>query len=260
MRVASSGRRVTWCRPRGRTMGVPETGSGIDERVEVEDLADELARDDLVRRAARDEPAAAQREQVVGVAGGEVQVVQHHDDRGAALAVEVGEQVEHLDLVARRRGRSSARRAAGCRSPGRAPSRSRPAGAGRRTARRPARSARSAMPVASSACATTVVVVLRSTAPAASGAGAARGRRGRRRRCPRARSGSAAAGRGCARPPWWGGRAAPCRRAHLPGARREQAREGAQQRGLAAAVGADDRGDAAGRDARSRSSTIVRSP
>ena len=41
----------------------------------------------------------AHRDELVGVARGEVEVVQHHDDRGAALAVEVGEQVEHLDLV-----------------------------------------------------------------------------------------------------------------------------------------------------------------
>jgi hypothetical protein len=37
---------------------------------------------------------------VVGVAGGHVQVVQHHDDRRAARPVEVGQQVEDLDLVA----------------------------------------------------------------------------------------------------------------------------------------------------------------
>ena len=40
-----------------------------------------------------------ERDEVVGVARGEVEVVQHHDDRGAATGVEVGEQVEHLDLV-----------------------------------------------------------------------------------------------------------------------------------------------------------------
>src|SRR5690606_39719382 len=38
--------------------------------------------------------------QVVGIPGGEIEVVQHHDDGGAAVAVEIGEQVEDLDLVA----------------------------------------------------------------------------------------------------------------------------------------------------------------
>ena len=36
---------------------------------------------------------------MVGVARREVEVVQHHHDRGAAAGVELGEQVEHLDLV-----------------------------------------------------------------------------------------------------------------------------------------------------------------
>jgi hypothetical protein len=36
---------------------------------------------------------------VVGVAAGEVEVVQHEDDRLAGPAVEVGEEVEQLDLV-----------------------------------------------------------------------------------------------------------------------------------------------------------------
>ena len=47
----------------------------------------------------RHDPPLAHGDQVVGVAGREVEVVQHHHDGGAAGLVEVGEQVEHLDLV-----------------------------------------------------------------------------------------------------------------------------------------------------------------
>ena len=42
--------------------------------------------------------AAGHRDQVVGVAGGEVEVVEDHHDRRAALAVEVGQEVECVDL------------------------------------------------------------------------------------------------------------------------------------------------------------------
>src|SRR6187399_1144216 len=45
---------------------------GEHEGVEVEHVADQLARHDLRRRAARDDPAVAHREQVIGVAGREV--------------------------------------------------------------------------------------------------------------------------------------------------------------------------------------------
>ncbi|BDZ47529.1 hypothetical protein GCM10025866_34380 [Naasia aerilata] len=44
-------------------------------------------------------PAVLHRDQDVGVAGCEVQIVQDDHDGRAALPVEVGEQVEHLDLV-----------------------------------------------------------------------------------------------------------------------------------------------------------------
>ena len=47
----------------------------------------------------RRRPALAHGDEVVGVARRQVEVVQHHHDRGAAHLVELGEQVEHLDLV-----------------------------------------------------------------------------------------------------------------------------------------------------------------
>ncbi len=81
-------------------------------------------------------PAVGERDEVVGVAGGEVEVVQHHHDGRAAGAVEVGEQIEHVDLVAhveegRRFVEQQQRRSAA-----RAPWRSTRAGAARRRARR----------------------------------------------------------------------------------------------------------------------------
>ena len=92
----------TWCgrwRPTGTTRGVCDTGSSMTR----------LSRPKTVRTTSsvttsRGVPSAAtapvvQRDQVVGVARGEVEVVQHHHDRGAAACVELGEQVEHLDLV-----------------------------------------------------------------------------------------------------------------------------------------------------------------
>ncbi len=62
--------------------------------------------------------------------------MQHHHDRGAALAVELGQQVEHVDLVGDvEEGRRLVEQQHP--GPGPAPSRSRPAAAARRTARRP---------------------------------------------------------------------------------------------------------------------------
>ena len=46
-----------------------------------------------------DERPALHGDQVVGVAAGLVEVVQHEHDRAALALVEVDEQVEHLDLV-----------------------------------------------------------------------------------------------------------------------------------------------------------------
>ena len=56
--------------------------------------------DHLVRRALGADPAVPHGDQVVGVPAGEVEVVHHDHDGRAAPPVEVGEQVEHLELVA----------------------------------------------------------------------------------------------------------------------------------------------------------------
>ncbi|MCO5561385.1 hypothetical protein L7F22_015006 [Adiantum nelumboides] len=50
-------------------------------------------------RALRDDRAVGHRDQVVGVAAGQVQVVQDDDDRAAPHPVPVDEQVQHLDRV-----------------------------------------------------------------------------------------------------------------------------------------------------------------
>ena len=126
----------------GTTSGEPVTGSAIDLAARPKTSATSASVIDLGAAV----PSATMRavlhgDEVVGVAGGEVEVVQHHHDGAAALAVEVGEQVEHLDLVGEvEEGRRLVEQQRG-RCPGRAPSRSRPAGAGRRRARRRARSA-----------------------------------------------------------------------------------------------------------------------
>ena len=54
---------------------------------------DELAREDLAGRPGGVDPTVAHGDQLIGVAGGEVQVVEHHHDGGAERAVEVGEEV-----------------------------------------------------------------------------------------------------------------------------------------------------------------------
>ena len=123
-------------RPIGTHSGVPVTGIGDHARV-----AGRRPRARAPRR--RSPPAApaacttpvAQRDEVVRVAAGVVEVVQDDADR-AALLVEVREQVEHLELVGEvevgRRLVEQQDRAC----PARAPSRSRRAGAGRRRAGR----------------------------------------------------------------------------------------------------------------------------
>ena len=121
--------RVT--RPTGTHIGVPVTGSGSTRGAQAEDGLDQLLVDDRLGRAGGVHQAVAQRDQVVRVAAGVVEVVQDDADR-AALLVEVGEQVEHLELVrevevGRRLVEQQDRRC-----PGRAPSRSTRAGAGRR--------------------------------------------------------------------------------------------------------------------------------
>ena len=74
-------------------------GVGDHPAVEAEDLADDVLGDDLGGRSLGDAPRRRHRDEVVGVPRGQVEVVQHHHDGGAAAGVEVGEQVEHLDLV-----------------------------------------------------------------------------------------------------------------------------------------------------------------
>ena len=67
--------------------------------VEAEDVADQLVGDHVARDPDGVDPALADGDELVGVASGEVEVVEHHDDGGAPGAVQIGQQVEHLDLV-----------------------------------------------------------------------------------------------------------------------------------------------------------------
>ena len=92
----------------------------------------------VARVAPSQHPPAAHHDQVVGVPGGEVEVVQHHHDRGPALGVERAEQVEQVDLVGDVEVRRRLVEQQDPRAAGPAPSRSRPAAAGRRRAPRPA--------------------------------------------------------------------------------------------------------------------------
>ncbi len=81
------------------TIGVPDTGSGAIWHAQLEDLLHELAGDDLGRPALGHDRAAAHRDEVMGVPAGVVEVVQDEHDRAAVTPVEVDEQVEHLDLM-----------------------------------------------------------------------------------------------------------------------------------------------------------------
>src|SRR5690606_41151081 len=84
----------------GEHQGAAGDGVLDDAAVEAEDGADVLLGEHLGRGAAGVQAASGQGDEVVGVAGGEVEVVQDHHDGGAAVAVQVGQQVEDLDLVA----------------------------------------------------------------------------------------------------------------------------------------------------------------
>ena len=86
--------------PIGTTIGEPLTGSGMmiasrpnASRIRSAVITSAGAPLATIRPSAIDD-------EFVGVAGGQVEVVQHHDDRRAAAPVEVGEQVEHVELVA----------------------------------------------------------------------------------------------------------------------------------------------------------------
>jgi hypothetical protein len=94
----------------GRDRGGPVAADGDDERcagegvghdaaAQAEDVLDDRLGEDLGRCAGGDDPSSLERDEVVGVAGRQVEVVQDGDDGRAAGAVEVDEQVEHLDLV-----------------------------------------------------------------------------------------------------------------------------------------------------------------
>lgn len=79
----------------------PGTGErvGCDLALQSEDLGHHGRVDDLARGTLHVDRAVLHRDQLVGVAAGEVEVVQHDHDRRTPLAVEVREQVEQLDLV-----------------------------------------------------------------------------------------------------------------------------------------------------------------
>ena len=76
-----------------------ETGSAITRHARPNTARTVSSVTTSAGRALGDDPPVAHRDQVVGVAGGQVEVVQHHHDRGAAASLRSREQVEHLDLV-----------------------------------------------------------------------------------------------------------------------------------------------------------------
>ncbi len=90
------------------------------------------------RVALGNDRAVLHRDQVVAEAAGLVEVVQHQHDRAVRRACSGRRAGPAPRTGGSDRGTWSARRAAGCRSPARAPSRSRPAAADHRTARRSA--------------------------------------------------------------------------------------------------------------------------
>src|SRR5215218_6953108 len=76
-------------------------GDGVldDAHVDVEHLADERLGDDLRRRAGGDDRSPAERDDLVGVACGLVEVVQDHEDRASVAGVELGDQLQDGELV-----------------------------------------------------------------------------------------------------------------------------------------------------------------
>src|SRR5699024_6595846 len=74
-------------------------GVGHDAGVQGEDFVDHPLGDHGGRGALGVDLAVADRDQVIGVAGGEVQVVQDDADGGAAVTVQVADHVEDLELV-----------------------------------------------------------------------------------------------------------------------------------------------------------------
>ena len=181
----------------GMTIGVPVTGSGCTTTGSPNTSSTSSGGDHLGGVPVATTRAVAHRDQVVGVARRLVQVVQHGDDRAALLVVEPLRAGPAPRTGGRGRGTSSARRAAASACPGPAPWRSTPAGAARRTARRPAvgqvghRRGRRAPSAPARRRG-------RSTGGTSAGAGGGHGRRGRRRSTRRARRAAAA---GCRA--WW---------------------------------------------------------
>ena len=80
-------------------MGVPVTGSSTTWQSIPNTLRTQSSVITSAGGAGRDDPSLAHGHEVVRVARREVEVVQDHHDRGAADLVELGEQVEDLDLV-----------------------------------------------------------------------------------------------------------------------------------------------------------------
>src|SRR5690606_28838458 len=83
----------------GDHQGVAGDRVGDDDRGKTEDLTDQVGGDDLAGRALGDDMARLHGDEVIGVAGGLVEVVQNGDDGAAAFAVELPYQVQDLDLV-----------------------------------------------------------------------------------------------------------------------------------------------------------------
>ena len=140
---------------------MPVTGSSITRAGSPNTSSTSFASTTAGGGAGGVDAAVAHRDEVVGVAAGLVEVVQDHHDRAACSAREVRRAGRAPRPGGRGRGRWSARRAAGSRSPGPASSRSTRAGAGRRRARRAGGRRSSPMPVAASARSTAALVVRR---------------------------------------------------------------------------------------------------
>ena len=87
------------CRPIGTIERRAGDRVGHHAALQAEHGPDCLLGDDLVRGAHGVDPALAHGDDVVGVPGGEPEVVQDHDQRRAALPVQVAQQVQDGHLV-----------------------------------------------------------------------------------------------------------------------------------------------------------------
>ncbi|SCE46396.1 hypothetical protein GA0115252_15117 [Streptomyces sp. DfronAA-171] len=81
------------------TSGVRRHRVRRDAAAQPEDVLDDRLRDDLGGRALRDDPAGLHRDDVIGVPARLIEVVQDHHDRAALTPVEVRDEVEDVDLV-----------------------------------------------------------------------------------------------------------------------------------------------------------------